>query len=181
MEWNMKYTQFALKMLISTIYLNILFLIFLITFNYVMIYNYQIYFLINTGIFFLTSISNYVFLYGIRLLLAFFNKVDVKADFINNINKGFIDEQNSHTQNTTYISDNGYTQYETSFTGNTSTVLTDGQNQQKSSILTKLIYYHNYTDAPEIKLSGSLPSDTRTTNKSNNFISAKSLNKSNKT
>jgi len=195
-EWNIKRTKYDLKMIISTIYLNILFLIFLILINHITIYNYQNYFVINTCIFFLISISNYISLYNIRLIFAFINKIDVKADFINNINKEFIEDQNYQTQNSTFMTENCDTQYDiqTSFENNTTTILSTEEGQKKSTILSKMIYYHNYAETSElsnpeislnarattIKTNNMLSSKSaKSTNRSNNIYSAKSSSKNN--
>jgi len=177
-EWNIKTVKYDLKMVISTVYLNILFLIFLILFSYIMVYDYQIYFLINTSIFFLISISNYVSLYGIRLILAFFNKIDVKTHFISNINKEFIEEQSYQAQNSTIITKNIDSQYD-SYTGNTTTTnFSSDERLKKSTIFSKMIYYHNHAEISELS-NPKYSTNSRSTSKSNNLLSARSANKSN--
>ena len=103
-EWNISATIYDIKFIVSALYIDILSIIFLYIFYIFEIKNYIFYFLIQTTISSIISISNYMFIYGFRLFFAFIRKQNIKIQFINNINEHFI---NNDAQFLTKNSTNG--------------------------------------------------------------------------
>ena len=108
-EWNISDTMLDLKFTISAIYVDILFSILIFVFYVIKIKYYIIYFIIQTVNLSAISISNYILLYNIRLILGFIKKQNIKLQFINNINEKFINNESKCCNNDkTYYSDNIY-------------------------------------------------------------------------
>ncbi|KAL6618458.1 periplasmic binding protein-like II [Neocallimastix californiae] len=91
-EWNIQVFHYELKFFVTVIYIDILFMLFIICFTFVLIQNYVEYYLVHFIIHFIIAITNYILIYGFRLLFAFLRKKDVKIQFINTINKEFIEK-----------------------------------------------------------------------------------------
>ena len=89
-EWNNSATMYDMRFIIITLYIDILVVIPMLVFHIMDIRNYIGNFIIQTLIMSIISISNYIFLFGFRLILAFIRKKNLKLQFINNINEKFI-------------------------------------------------------------------------------------------
>jgi len=160
-EWNLKVTKYDIKFIVSAIYVDIL--VFFINFaiNYSNINNYISHFIIQMGIVFIMSISNYFFLYGYRLFFAFLNKKNVKSVLINNINKNFIEKDDDYSKSihkTDYDSssnshevDNDVT-YQSYNKNENSTKSNFGEYSSihGKSLLAKIIDYHYITESDEL-------------------------------
>jgi len=143
-EWNIQKYISDVRIIISTIYIDLLTIIIYIIFVYCHIKNYIINYLIKECIIFIISISNYVFLYGFRLIFAFLNKKNLKQLFINNINKKFINNESSTNNSilkTAEICVTNQSSYSEESSNDTSKA------PFKTSIFTKIINYHNSTSA----------------------------------
>jgi len=139
-EWNINTTIYDLRFVVSTIYINIISIILYIIFENVMIKNYISYFLIKSVIIILFASSNYIFIYGYRLIIAFFNKKDTKIQFIKNINDQFINSMSvsQSMKSTQYDTDANITSSSTNASSN--------KTDSKSTIFSKLISYHYATE-----------------------------------
>jgi len=103
-EWNLSGNIYDMRFIVSAIYIDTLSFILIYILHFIEIKNYIYNFLFLTAITSFISISNYTFLYGIRLLLAFFRKQNVKLQLINNINDSFINnESQSDIKTKSYI------------------------------------------------------------------------------
>ncbi|ORX50628.1 hypothetical protein BCR36DRAFT_54015 [Piromyces finnis] len=96
-EWNIESTYYDLRFFMAVIYIDILGILLIICFNLIIINNYIIYFLIRECIYLIVAISNYILIYGFRLVFGFIKKKDIRIEFINKINKGFIDDKTELT------------------------------------------------------------------------------------
>jgi len=113
-EWNISETMYDIRFAVSALYIDILSVISLLVFNFIEIKYYKYYFIIQTINIFIISIINYIFLYGIRVILGFIRKQNVKLQFINRISENFINNEsksqtksnNNDTSN--YINDSVY-------------------------------------------------------------------------
>jgi len=103
-EWNLSANIYDMRFVVSAIYIDILSFILIYILHFIEIKNYIYNFILLTGITSIISLSNYIFLYGIRLLLAFLRKQNIKLQLINNINDSFINnETQSEIKATSYI------------------------------------------------------------------------------
>lgn len=144
-EWNIQVTLYDIRFIISSIYINLLLMMLYVIFKYLRIKNFISYFIIQESIIVVIAISNYVFIYGYRLVLALFRKQDVKLQFINNINNNFI---NSMSVNNAKASQFATDNYDVSCAvGNNSNQETNESTLvTKSSIFSKIIGYHYTTE-----------------------------------
>ncbi|ORX50629.1 periplasmic binding protein-like II [Piromyces finnis] len=94
-EWNIESTYYDLRFFISVVYIDIIGHILIICFNYIKIKNYILYYSISGCVYLIISISNYMLIYGFRLILAFIKKKNIRVELINKINKGFIENDDS--------------------------------------------------------------------------------------
>jgi len=101
-EWNIKSIIHDMMFFNSAITIDILTFILLIVFIFIKIDNYISYFLIHLCICFIMSISNYIFLYGIRVILAFTE--DKNSQLINN--STINNESESSLNSKTFMTDN---------------------------------------------------------------------------
>jgi len=76
-EWNLVKIKIDVRLILSSMYLNIVTLIILLIFNTVEINNYISYYLIQQMLILLIAIANFVILYLFRLLIPAMSKVDV--------------------------------------------------------------------------------------------------------
>ena len=93
-EWNISTSVYDMKPILMVLYIDILFIVLIYVFHIINIKNYIGYFILQLISTFAISVSNYLFLYGIRVFLGFIKKQNIKAQFINNINEKFINEEN---------------------------------------------------------------------------------------
>jgi len=83
-EWNIEETKYELKYVLSTIFIDILFTILYITMSIIRIDTFLLY---NIGYSFLLiffSISNFTFIYGIKIIYGIFRKKKKDGDFDEN-------------------------------------------------------------------------------------------------
>ncbi|ORX44206.1 periplasmic binding protein-like II [Piromyces finnis] len=97
-EWNISTTFNDLKFIVSAIYIDTLSIILIFIFNYVKMNSYISSFIINECIIIMMAVSNYVFLYGFRVIIGYFKKRNTKAEFVNKINQGFIESETNFTK-----------------------------------------------------------------------------------
>eukprot|EP00833_Pecoramyces_ruminatium_P013528 jgi/Orpsp1_1/1187560/evm.model.d7180000058609.1 len=147
-EWNVEKTVFEIRFFVSAIYIDILSVIILLFFEFVIsINNYTIYYVIPLSILCIISLSNYTLLYGFKLVLAFANKKDINLAFIQNINKKFINNETTYTEScmkSTQFNNN----VDTINNENTKSCMSDSKSSkssrtsQKTTIISKIIDYH---------------------------------------
>jgi len=106
LEWNMKSIMIDIRFFISTIYIDSLsFLLFLIV-NLFKIYSYIGYFTTRIIIFIVYGISNYIFMFGFRIIYFFINKVmRNKEEGINTIINNLKNEIDVSSNTTNEITD----------------------------------------------------------------------------
>jgi len=134
-EWNINTIHYELKFIFSGIMFDLLYFIFIIILNFVNIKDGTSHFIIQFLLYYIISISNYIYFYGFCLIFALKNKENKNSRFIESINNKFINSTgNSH-----------YSQR----SNNTSSTSIQGSNQklnsnQKSnnSKLKTIIQYH---------------------------------------
>ena len=149
-EWNIKETLYDMRFLVSALYIDILSIILTIVFKFIVIKNYISYFIIQIIIASIISISNYTFLYGIRALLGFMSKQNVKLQFINNINEKFINsEAQTHEVVQTYDSSTNNINTVVDYIENDENDET-GENIEKSFI-SRMLEYHYSTEVLNTK------------------------------
>jgi len=82
LEWNMRNIVFDIRILVSSIYIDGLCLILLLIFNSFKIKNYVEYFLIKVLIYSIYGFSNYMFLYGFRIIYSIYKKFKHEEDTV---------------------------------------------------------------------------------------------------
>jgi len=93
MMHDMRFTAVAL-------YIDTLCIFLILFFHFVIIENYKSYFIIQTIITSVISITNYISLFGFRIIFGLIRKQDLKAQFINNVYDNFaINETQMKTNN----------------------------------------------------------------------------------
>ncbi|ORX79943.1 hypothetical protein BCR32DRAFT_269169 [Anaeromyces robustus] len=96
-EWNIEKTLFEVRVILSAIYANLLLLIIYFILFFTSINSFTSYYLMQGSILVISSLTNYILLYGYRLIMAFFKKQNLKNLFIHNVNKKFVDSRVSDT------------------------------------------------------------------------------------
>jgi len=94
MEWNIQETFIEIKLLSSSVYMNVLLYILLLIFSFIDINNYIFHFIIYEIFYILFIISNYVCLFGSRVILAI-NKKNKNNEKEKNEDRFFIAENNN--------------------------------------------------------------------------------------
>jgi len=130
-EWNISANTYDMRLIISATYVNILSGILIIIFYNIQIKNYTAYFILQISITSFISISNFIFMYGFRILLIFFDKQNVELELIEKIRNNFM---TSGVQSTTvsFISSSKFEE-----NSNTSSM-------KKSNFFSRMVEYHNY-------------------------------------
>jgi len=165
LEWNIYSTRYDLKFNIAAIYIDVLSFIIIMVLSKGKIDDYIWNFHSKSTIIMIMSLSNYFFMYGYRLLFSFLNKQNIKLNFINSINKNFIENTDtsnneSRVEHSYYITtqtnegciktDLQARMVDESNTNNTTSINNkDGNNNMhgtKSSLFIKMMSYHNQTD-----------------------------------
>jgi len=170
-EWNISQTMYDMKFILSALYIDILSTTLIVVFFFIQIKFYITYFLIQTVNISIISITNYIFLYGIRVFLGIIRKQNVKLQFINRINENFIN-------NATQFQTKSYNKDATSFNNNVSIIKNNIMDESedngnvetsttKSNFISRMIDYH-YSTSIFSSNSGSVRVST-TTSDSNNF------------
>ena len=88
LEWNMKSIMVDVRFFISTVYVDSLSFLLVLIINVFNVNSYIGYFIIKVMIFVVYGISNYIFMYGFRIVYFFINKVMGNKDERNNFNIG---------------------------------------------------------------------------------------------
>jgi len=174
-EWNIKAINYDLTFIMSAFYIDILAFFIFIGLNYMNVRNLVLYYLIHLILNFIIAISNYIFIFGYRLILAFARKTNVRIQLINKINNSFIEKDGTElksnvvdsvqtscfSKNESFSESNNYNNYEYN-NNNPSFINRSGENMSsshkksketmssshaKSSVFTKIMDYHNNADA----------------------------------
>eukprot|EP00833_Pecoramyces_ruminatium_P000409 jgi/Orpsp1_1/1174441/evm.model.c7180000050111.1 len=155
-EWNIKSTIYDLRFILSVLYIDCLSMIILMTLDLEKIYNFTWNFLLKGGIIIVISLSNYILLYGFRLLLAFLNKQNVRLMFIYNINKEFINNteysgsvSKSNRMNTITSTDEDNTNGRSGSSksnNNSNNHRNEDTSYYRESVISKIINYHYTTE-----------------------------------
>lgn len=155
-EWNIKSTIYDLRFILSVLYIDCLSMIILMTLDLEKIYNFTWNFLLKGGIIIIISLSNYILLYGFRLLLAFLNKQNVRLMFIYNINKEFINNteysgsvSKSNRMNTITSTDEDNTNGRSGSSksnNNSNNHRNEDTSYYRESVISKIINYHYTTE-----------------------------------
>jgi len=139
-EWNISSTIYDMKFIILTLYIDILFIGLIFVFYSIKIKYYIGYFLIQSISTSAVSLFNYILLYGIRVLLAFIKKQNVKLQFINNINEMFINNETiMKIEKTNGDYSLSRTRYENEDSVNDTI---ESSSNSKSNFITRMINYH---------------------------------------
>ncbi|OUM68817.1 hypothetical protein PIROE2DRAFT_3336 [Piromyces sp. E2] len=69
-EWNIKFILQDVRAVLFTVYLECLVAILLVVINYIRINNYNVFYAIHSSIIILFSLSNYIYIYIIRIFMA---------------------------------------------------------------------------------------------------------------
>lgn len=130
-EWNIENTQYDVKYLIVSIYLNILSGTLLMIVIQSKLNDYRVYFVMRVYIILLFSLSNYIFIYLIKIFVnKKINEEEVMIkEMINNF-KYSIDDDNNNSR---YLIDGSRIQFRES---------SDNKHSSLSNITSKLLQYH---------------------------------------
>ncbi|KAG4085088.1 periplasmic binding protein-like II [Neocallimastix lanati (nom. inval.)] len=125
LEWNLEKTRYDIRLLVSSLYINILLFIILFLLDIIKINDYKMNFLIQEIILILISISNYIFNYGIKLIIGFFKKENLRLKFIKNIGKEFINKEtiNDSVLKTNVLNDSSFKTF--SYISNSNSIITE--------------------------------------------------------
>ncbi|OUM69934.1 hypothetical protein PIROE2DRAFT_2134, partial [Piromyces sp. E2] len=160
-EWNIQSMHSDIKFSSIASYISVLTTILYFMLNLAQINNYAMYFIIKESIISLMAISNYIFLYGYRLLFAFADKQNLKLVFINTINKNFVNNESTmdtksksneynNSKSCTYNKSNIKKSHNMNDSNETSNnEYTNDENNssnRRTSIFTKIINYHYTLD-----------------------------------
>jgi len=128
LEWNLEKTRYDIRLLVSSLYINILLFIILFLLDIIKINDYKMNFLIQEIILILISISNYIFNYGIKLIIGFFKKENLRLKFIKNIGKEFINKEtiNDSVLKTNVLNDESFKTF--SYISNSNSIITETNN-----------------------------------------------------
>jgi len=134
-EWNLRETYHDIRFVTAAMYINIIYFILYIILDYVVIKNFIGYYITNISFIIVISITNYIILYGHRIIIGFLRK-DKNTQFINNVNKKFVNNESINTStkptNTSTVDD--------------STIDSRDMNKLSGiSIINKMINYHYST------------------------------------
>ena len=89
-EWNHSPNKYNLRFIVSTIYIDILSLILIYVFHFIKINNYILYFILQTVITSIISITNHLLLYVNRIFLKIFKNEELVIEKISTNNFKFV-------------------------------------------------------------------------------------------
>jgi len=143
-EWNTVAILYDVRFVVAAIYIDILSFILISVFHVIQINNYMTYFIIQTLNTSIIALSNYIILYGIRLMLAYIREHNIRLKFINTINENFINNEgllhtrsNHHNSfNDTFSSSRHRSEMENQGRTMTSTI-------RRTNFISRMINYHN--------------------------------------
>jgi len=134
-EWNTPTIIYDVRFIVTALYIDILSTILIYVFHIIQIKNYKSFFIIQTVNTSIISITNYLFLYGIRLFFGFVRKQNIKIHLINNITQEFINNENLIQTNTfnnvTFCSSN-----------NNNEINAPASSRHKQNFISRMIDYH---------------------------------------
>lgn len=136
MEWNFQKMHHDLEFGIIGIYVTFVSIILFIILHVIKLNNYVFDFFIWECMILITSITNYVFFYGYRIIIGLIKFERFRLSFVTKINKNFIENEtvNKNFDETTTTQNNEIVKTCTSETSN--------ETSNKSSILSKIIDCH---------------------------------------
>jgi len=133
LEWNIRQTSYDIRHILSTISIDIICFIILYTIIFTKLkYNYySVHHIIFSGILFIFALSNYIYLYLIKIIRLYISK-DLKQQQNTN-------QQSTENENTTT---NEISTTETNNNSNYSHIFIKGSNDSLSSTFQKMVEYH---------------------------------------
>jgi len=142
-EWNFSTILYDIRFIILSLYIDVLSIIIIYIFHVIQIKNYKIFFIIQTINTTIISFSNYIFLYGFRILLGFMRKQNITLELINRINDSYIDNETQLKSKTYNNNNNKYSIYKSeemndSVENGNSTL----KSANKSNFIKRMIKYH---------------------------------------
>jgi len=147
LEWNIKNIMIDIRFFISTIYIDSLSFLLVLIVNLFNINSYIGYFIIKTIIYIVYGISNYIFMFGFRIIYFFVNKVmRNKEEGINTIISNLKHEIDVSESTANEIT-------------NKSEISTDTNNTSSSKYSNAIKFYQkmlNYHDRKEVSSSSSI-------------------------
>jgi len=141
-EWNISVTMYDMRFILLTIYMNILSIVFIFVFEIIKIKNYILYFVLQTVVISFISISNYILLYGFRLILAFIKKQNIKIKFVNSINEKFINNESQLQTKSTNNNNINSTIYKSSTTDEYGDNGNNSIASKETNFISRMINYH---------------------------------------
>jgi len=143
-EWNIKSTFYDLRLILISLYIDILYALLIMIINFVNITNYLIYYMIQDILISLITIFNFLIIFGSKILLGILNKKDIQSMFINKITKKFIESSTTISKTTTY--DSNRSNIISTITDN-SVVSCDNSDKKRETFIAKIIYFHNLSES----------------------------------
>ncbi|ORX81963.1 periplasmic binding protein-like II [Anaeromyces robustus] len=98
-EWNIESTLGDIRQITSMIYIDIFFGILLEIFHVLDINNYKWRYTIEYFICILIVVTNYIFMFGIKVLQGLIKNENIKLTYINKVNRKFINNETCTTEN----------------------------------------------------------------------------------
>jgi len=152
-EWNISKATFDLKISLTALYSNMLFIGLILVFNTIDIKNYQAYFVFQSLNVSIISITNYLLLYGFKVVIGLLRKQNVKMTFINNVNEKFINDESQLQSEVLTNSDEN--------NENTCIITLPNEN---NNFISRMIKYHYYEEDSSTNNYDTSNIDTKTTN-----------------
>ncbi|ORX81116.1 periplasmic binding protein-like II [Anaeromyces robustus] len=137
-EWNVIKIKYDIRFLTYTIYIDTVLLVFLIIIRF-NLNNHRLIFMTSCLIYFSITLTNYFFLYGIRIILALLRNENSVLKFITKINNDFINNEDLTTR--THKSCTSKSTDGSEFTNLDITK----KDVSSSSVLKKILNYHYQT------------------------------------
>lgn len=163
MEWNIELILYDVRFIVATIYIDIIFVIISIILNFLDISTYKTYFIIRVFTILIVSITNFILLYGFRIIMPSFKKEEDIILYINTIHN-LRHKFNGSSYSSNIISntnDIGTTNTEISYAnkGNIERDFSDNRlrndSNYKSTLFSKIIDYHFKTSSMDFSESNS--------------------------
>jgi len=137
-EWSMKNIYYDIRFFTAAIYIDILDYILIIMINFFKITNYKYYFVIKEIIFIIYAITNYVFLFGYRIIYCIFSKRIKNANemdkIINIIRKNSKYTSTTSSYSNTVSNNSDYTNIKHNTLSRFSTRIINFHNQQEKNV-----------------------------------------------
>jgi len=139
-EWNISNTIYDTRFSVAVIYIDILSIILIFVIHLLHINSYKVYFVTQALIAFIISITNYLFLYGFRVLLLFISNQNVEYKIILKIRENFMNCETQSISQTQTQSSNNENKSGIVSLNNKSEV---SEAISKKSFISRMIEYHN--------------------------------------